>query len=80
VSCRVANNSSRQFGTLEMTDFAIAACVQQNVATIWHSTPTCPLKPLEEGGVVDNRLSAYGVKNLKIAGKCSMYIVVEVPC
>ncbi|KAJ7707466.1 GMC oxidoreductase-domain-containing protein [Mycena rosella] len=37
------------------------------VNTTWHSLGTCAMKPRNQGGVVDSRLSVYGVKNLKIA-------------
>ncbi|KAK7051609.1 hypothetical protein VNI00_004588 [Paramarasmius palmivorus] len=37
------------------------------VQTAWHSLGTCSMKPREQGGVVDNRLNVYGVKNLKVA-------------
>jgi len=29
---------------------------------------TCAMKPRDQGGVVDERLNVYGVKNLKVAG------------
>ncbi|KAJ7731929.1 hypothetical protein DFH07DRAFT_991055 [Mycena maculata] len=37
------------------------------VSTTWHSLGTCPMKPRDQGGVVDSRLNVYGVKNLKVA-------------
>ena len=32
------------------------------------------MKPREQGGVVDERLNVYGVRNLKIAGNYPFYI------
>ncbi|KAK6334519.1 hypothetical protein TWF730_003733 [Orbilia blumenaviensis] len=48
-------------------DEAIRTFVRDVVATTWHSCGTCPMKPLEDGGVVDEKLNVYGVKGLKVA-------------
>ncbi|KAJ7484630.1 GMC oxidoreductase-domain-containing protein [Mycena latifolia] len=48
-------------------DNAIDTFLRQFVGTTWHSLGTCAMKPLEEGGVVDNKLNVYGIKNLKVA-------------
>ncbi|KAK0432026.1 GMC oxidoreductase-domain-containing protein [Armillaria borealis] len=48
-------------------DEAIATNVRNFVATTWHSLGTCPMKPREQGGVVDKDLNVYGVTGLKIA-------------
>lgn len=46
---------------------AIEDWVRTNIGTTWHSMSTCPMKPGEEGGVVDNRSNVYGTENLKLA-------------
>ncbi|KAJ6590478.1 GMC oxidoreductase-domain-containing protein [Mycena vulgaris] len=48
-------------------DTAIDEAMRQLIGTTWHSLGTCPMKPLEQGGVVDSRLNVYGIKNLKVA-------------
>ncbi|EMD41134.1 alcohol oxidase [Gelatoporia subvermispora B] len=46
-------------------DEAIDNWVADHVETTWHSLGTCAMKPREQGGVVDKRLSVYGTENLK---------------
>ncbi|KAI0915540.1 hypothetical protein AcV5_003732 [Taiwanofungus camphoratus] len=46
-------------------DEAIDNWVADHVETTWHSLGTCAMKPREQGGVVDKRLSVYGTFNLK---------------
>ncbi|PBK85827.1 alcohol oxidase [Armillaria gallica] len=48
-------------------DEAIEANIRNFVATTWHSLGTCPMKPREQGGVVDKDLNVYGTTGLKIA-------------
>ncbi|KAK0201034.1 GMC oxidoreductase-domain-containing protein [Desarmillaria ectypa] len=48
-------------------DEAIAVNARNFVATTWHSLGTCPMKPREQGGVVDKDLNVYGITGLKIA-------------
>ncbi|KAK7033332.1 GMC-OxRdtase-N domain-containing protein [Favolaschia claudopus] len=48
-------------------DDAIDKFHRATVATTWHSLGTCPMKPRDQGGVVDAHLNVYGVKNLKVA-------------
>ncbi|KAK0432723.1 GMC oxidoreductase-domain-containing protein [Armillaria borealis] len=48
-------------------DEAISANVRNFVATTWHSLGTCPMKPREQGGVINNDLNVYGTTGLKIA-------------
>ncbi|KAK0202268.1 GMC oxidoreductase-domain-containing protein [Desarmillaria ectypa] len=48
-------------------DEAIATNIRNFVATTWHSLGTCPMKPRDQGGVVDKDLNVYGVTGLKIA-------------
>jgi choline dehydrogenase-like flavoprotein len=46
-------------------DEAIEKHLRANVATCWHSLGTCPMRPREQGGVVDPNLNVYGVEGLK---------------
>lgn len=46
---------------------AIEEWVRDTLATTWHSMGTCAMKPREQGGVVDSKLSVYGVEGLKLA-------------
>ncbi|KAF8917220.1 alcohol oxidase-like protein [Mucidula mucida] len=48
-------------------DKAIDDNARQFVGTTWHSLGTCAMKPLDQGGVVDNKLNVHGVKRLKVA-------------
>ncbi|KAF5367242.1 hypothetical protein D9757_011691 [Collybiopsis confluens] len=32
-----------------------------------HSLGTCPMKPYNQGGVVDSKLNVYGIQGLKVA-------------
>ncbi|KAJ7640682.1 hypothetical protein DFH06DRAFT_1097750 [Mycena polygramma] len=48
-------------------DRAIDTYVRQIFISTWHSLGTCPMKPFEQGGVVDSNLNVYGVKGLKVA-------------
>lgn len=48
-------------------DKAIEEYIRNRVQTTWHSLGTCAMKPRDQGGVVDARLSVYGVSRLKIA-------------
>ncbi|KAK0219069.1 hypothetical protein IW262DRAFT_1076918 [Armillaria fumosa] len=48
-------------------DEAISTNIGNFVATTWHSLGACPMKPREQGGVVDKDLNVYGVTGLKIA-------------
>ncbi|KAH8079784.1 alcohol oxidase-like protein [Cristinia sonorae] len=48
-------------------DKLIEDYIRNYVTTTWHSLGTCPMKPRENGGVVDTRLNVYGVENLKVA-------------
>ncbi|CAK4034103.1 Alcohol oxidase [Lecanosticta acicola] len=48
-------------------DRAIEQNIRETVSTTWHSLGTCKMAPREKGGVVDQNLSVYGVRGLKIA-------------
>jgi alcohol oxidase len=48
-------------------DAAIEQFVRENVGTAFHSIGTCKMAPEDKLGVVDNNLTVYGVKGLKIA-------------
>lgn len=51
----------------EEDEKALEAFIKMIIKTTWHSMATCPMKPKDEGGVVDPHLNVYGVKNLKLA-------------
>lgn len=48
-------------------DKVIESWLRSHVETTWHSLGTCKMGLLEQGGVVDERLSVYGVEGLKVA-------------
>ncbi|CAI4215504.1 unnamed protein product [Parascedosporium putredinis] len=57
-----------QPGARVQTDEEMAAYLQQTLSpTEYHPAGTCAMMPLELGGVVDEQLKVYGVKNLRIA-------------
>lgn len=47
-------------------DAALGAHAAAGLSTVWHPSGTCPMMPLELGGVVDSRLRVHGVRNLRI--------------
>lgn len=51
----------------EEDDAAIDQFIRERVSTPWHSLGTCKMGPRDAKGVVDENLSVYGVKGLKIA-------------
>lgn len=51
----------------EEDDAAIDQFIKERVSTPWHSLGTCKMAPQDAKGVVDENLSVYGVKGLKIA-------------
>ena len=53
----------------EDDDKAIEQFVKDNAGTLWHYAGTCAMKSHQNGGVVDENLSVYGVDSLKVAGK-----------
>ncbi|PPQ64204.1 hypothetical protein CVT24_008622 [Panaeolus cyanescens] len=53
-------------------DESIDDYIRRSVITMSHSCGTCAMKPREKGGVVDENLNVYGVRNLKIAD-CSIF-------
>lgn len=48
-------------------DAVLELWIRQMVGTTWHSMGTAKMAPLSEKGVVDETLSVYGTKNLKLA-------------
>ncbi|KAH6871237.1 GMC oxidoreductase-domain-containing protein [Thelonectria olida] len=48
-------------------DKAIEQWIRENVQTTWHSIATCKMAPLDENGVVDERLNVWGTTGLKLA-------------
>ncbi|KAI0974903.1 GMC oxidoreductase [Xylaria arbuscula] len=51
----------------DQDDAAIEIYIRGKVATTWHPLGTCKMAPLEQGGVVNERLEVHGLKGLKIA-------------
>ncbi|KAH8176375.1 GMC oxidoreductase domain-containing protein [Sarocladium implicatum] len=51
----------------EEDDAAIEGFIRKSIRTMNHSMGTCKMAPKEAGGVVDPRLSVYGVSGLKVA-------------
>lgn len=70
----VIDEFHRKTGMLSFVLLSIDGVAQYGflppVATTWHSLGTCSMRPREKGGVVDSSLNVYGVKGLKVAGKC----------
>jgi choline dehydrogenase-like flavoprotein len=50
----------------EDDDAMIDQFIKKRVSTPWHSLGTCKMGPRDKKGVVDEMLSVYGVKGLKI--------------
>ncbi|KAF2676462.1 GMC oxidoreductase [Lentithecium fluviatile CBS 122367] len=48
-------------------DKVVEDWLRGHVETTWHSMGTCKMAPRHEDGVVDQRLSVYGVEGLKVA-------------
>lgn len=48
-------------------DAAIEDWIRGNIGTTWHSLGTCAMRPLADGGVVDERLNVHGTQSLKVA-------------
>jgi alcohol oxidase len=48
-------------------DAVLEQWLRENVGTTWHSVGTCKMAPPEKMGVVDAKLSVYGVEGLKVA-------------
>ena len=46
---------------------AIETYVKSHVSTAFHGLGTCRMAPLDQLGVVDERLSVYGITGLKVA-------------
>lgn len=49
------------------TDADIDAFLRSRCGSTYHYSSTCRMAPESEGGVVDDRLRVYGVRNLRIA-------------
>lgn len=47
-------------------DLVLEKWMRGNAGTTWHPLGTCQIAPKEKGGVVDERLRVYGVKNLRV--------------
>jgi choline dehydrogenase-like flavoprotein len=48
------------------TDAEMEAVVRERVETVYHPTSSCRMAPLEDGGVVDQKLRVYGIPNLRV--------------
>ncbi|KAJ3536714.1 hypothetical protein NM208_g6609 [Fusarium decemcellulare] len=48
-------------------DAVLKKWVQEHLAQNWHAIGTCKMASANNGGIVDERLSVYGVESLKIA-------------
>jgi choline dehydrogenase len=48
------------------SDEDILNYIRETAIPVWHASGTCSMLPKEKGGVVDSRLSVYGVKNLRV--------------
>lgn len=61
-------NGRRSAGApADLTDLAaIKEYVKKAALSCWHPTSTCAMLPQERGGVVDDKLLVYGIKNLRI--------------
>lgn len=62
-------NGSKNITDLEYSaddNAAVEQYLRETVGTAWHALGTTPMKPREQGGVVDKDLNVYGVTNLKI--------------
>lgn len=61
-------NGERNYGLPEdLEDLeALKAYVREGALTNYHLSSSCAMLPLELGGVVDPKLSVYGVRNLRI--------------
>jgi alcohol oxidase len=51
----------------EEDERALEEFARAKASTCFHSLGTCAMKPREQGGVVDSKLSVYGVRGLKVA-------------
>lgn len=51
----------------EEDDMVLEKWLRENVGTTWHSLGTCAMRPMDENGVVDERLRVYGVEGLGVA-------------
>ena len=57
------------------TEAGIMDMIKQNLATEYHVSCSCPMLPLELGGVVDPHLLVYGTQNLRIVDASIMPMV-----
>ncbi|KAI9439676.1 alcohol oxidase [Lactarius indigo] len=53
-------------GSSVQTDEQIIDSLKSNFATTFHTVGSCSMLPLEDGGVVDNKLKVYGTTNLHV--------------
>ena len=51
----------------EADDAVLKKWIRGSVGHCWHELGTCKMAPSTDGGVVDERLSLYGVESLRVA-------------
>jgi choline dehydrogenase-like flavoprotein len=59
----------------DATENELMGMIKRNVATEYHVSCSCPMLPLDLGGVVDSRLLVYGTQNLRIVDSSIMPMV-----
>jgi len=60
------NNGEVAPGPSVESDEDILSYIRNTAVTVWHASGTCSMLPLDQGGVVDERLRMYGVNGLRI--------------
>ena len=60
------NNGEVAPGANVQTDEEILHYIRETAIPVWHASGTCAMRPRDKGGVVDSKLSVYGVQNLRI--------------
>ncbi|KAJ7281447.1 alcohol oxidase [Mycena rebaudengoi] len=53
-------------GPQVQTDEQIAEYIKSTFSTTWHTTGSCSMLPLADGGVVDNKLKVYHTTNIRV--------------
>lgn len=61
--------------TPDATETEIMDIIRRNAATEYHVSCSCPMLPLDLGGVVDSNLLVYGTENLRIVDASIMPMV-----
>lgn len=61
-----SNNGEVAPGANIQSDEDILNYIRETAVTVWHASGTCAMLPKEKGGVVDDKLSVYGVQKLRV--------------